>query len=163
MRKFPYFKTPAICDDGSPAPLPLRNRVSRRVRFEEVDSLSIVWHGHYSSYFEDGRVAFGRQFGLHYIDMKQANIIAPVKNMHIDYIKPLYFDEECTIETCLHWSDASRLNFCYYIYNSEDVIVTKASTIQLFLNFEGALYMAKPTFYANFCDAWRQGKLTSCM
>ena len=35
------------------APPPLRVDVGRKVRFEEVDSMGIVWHGHYASYFED--------------------------------------------------------------------------------------------------------------
>lgn len=46
----------------------LVNKTSLRVRFSEVDSMQIVWHGEYVRYFEDGREAFGREFaGLGYM------------------------------------------------------------------------------------------------
>ena len=37
----------------------LTDRTSFQVRFSEVDSMKIVWHGEYIRYFEDGREAFG--------------------------------------------------------------------------------------------------------
>lgn len=40
----------------------LVGKTSLRVRFSEVDSMQIVWHGEYVRYFEDGREAFGREF-----------------------------------------------------------------------------------------------------
>ena len=47
----------------------LVGKTSLRVRFSEVDSMQIVWHGEYVRYFEDGREAFGREFaGLGYMD-----------------------------------------------------------------------------------------------
>ena len=36
------------------------------IRFSEVDSMHIVWHGSYALYFEDAREEFGRVFGLSY-------------------------------------------------------------------------------------------------
>lgn len=30
------------------------------VRFSEVDSMNVVWHGSYPLYFEDAREAFGK-------------------------------------------------------------------------------------------------------
>ena len=37
------------------------------VRFSEVDSLRVVWHGNYLLYFELGREAFGKQYDLEYL------------------------------------------------------------------------------------------------
>ena len=37
----------------------LTNRTTLRVRFSEVDSMEVVWHGEYVRYMEDGREAFG--------------------------------------------------------------------------------------------------------
>lgn len=140
-----------------PVPASLSFSTTRRIRFEEVDPLNIVWHGRYPSYLEDGRVAFGKKYSLHYLDMQKANFVTPIKEMHIDYIKPLYFDEKCTIQTTLHWSDAARLNFSYQIYNDQNELVTRASTVQLFLSLEGTLFMAKPDYYAQFCECWKNG------
>ncbi len=41
----------------------LTNRTTFRVRFSEIDSMQIVWHGEYVRYFEDGREAFGNWNG----------------------------------------------------------------------------------------------------
>ena len=39
------------------------------IRFSEVDSMKVVWHGAYMLYFEDAREEFGRQFQLEYIQL----------------------------------------------------------------------------------------------
>ncbi len=45
----------------------LTNRTTFRVRFSEIDSMQIVWHGEYVRYFEDGRESFWQTvwFGLY--------------------------------------------------------------------------------------------------
>ena len=47
----------------------LKETTNIRVRFNETDPLGIVWHGNYLKYFEDGREAFGKEFGMEYLDM----------------------------------------------------------------------------------------------
>ena len=42
----------------------LINSCKVKVRFSEVDSMAVVWHGNYVKYLEDGREAFGLQFGV---------------------------------------------------------------------------------------------------
>ena len=37
------------------------------IRFSEVDSMNVVWHGSYPLYFEDAREEFGRKYGLGYM------------------------------------------------------------------------------------------------
>lgn len=37
------------------------------IRFSEVDSMNVVWHGSYPLYFEDAREAFGEKYGLEYM------------------------------------------------------------------------------------------------
>ena len=36
------------------------------IRFSEVDSMNVVWHGSYPLYFEDAREKFGEDYGLDY-------------------------------------------------------------------------------------------------
>ena len=42
----------------------LSESIKIRVRFSEVDSIRMVWHGNYVTYLEDAREAFGRKYGL---------------------------------------------------------------------------------------------------
>ena len=68
----------------------LVNKTSLRVRFSEVDSMQIVWHGEYVRYFEDGREAFGREFaGLGYMDIYASGYTAPIVELHLQYRKPV--------------------------------------------------------------------------
>ena len=108
MRK-PYFKPVP----GSPAPL--RAVVKRQVRFEEVDPMGIVWHGRYAGYFEDSRVALGHKYGISYSDFIRQRTPAPVRQMCIEYLAPLFFEDDMEIEAILHWSEAARMGFEYRI------------------------------------------------
>jgi acyl-CoA thioester hydrolase len=177
MRK-PYF--PIVKN----APAPLCLTVQRRVRFEEVDSMGIVWHGCYPSYFEDGRVALGRRYGISYSDFIREHTPVPVRQLQIDYHRPLRFDEEFEVRTTLHWSDAARINFEYEIHtvpptHSPDArkrsapsgrgssgpragqgqLVCTGCTVQLMLNRDFEVLLAPPPFFAAFLAKWKQGEL----
>ena len=150
MRKS-YFRTEA----GQPAPL--RYKVKRRVRFEEVDPLQIVWHGRYPSYFEDARVALCEKFGIGYLTLYNNGILAPIKKMHIDYHLPLNFQDEFEIDALLHWSEAARINMEFVITHNGD-IASSGYTVQLMLDYDQNLFMLKPHFYKDFCDRWKAGE-----
>ncbi len=65
----------------------LINTIKIRIRFSEVDSLKVVWHGHYLKYFEDGREAFGRQYGIGYMDFFANGIIVPLVHVELNFKK----------------------------------------------------------------------------
>ena len=94
-------------------PLPLRLAVKRLVRFEEVDSIGIVWHGRYPGYFEEARVALGHKYGISYSDFINRRIPVPIRQMSVDYLEPLFFEDEIEIEAILHWTEAAKMNFEY--------------------------------------------------
>lgn len=153
MRK-PYF--PRQAD----APEPLRMTVARTVRFEEVDPLSIVWHGRYPSYFEDGRVLLGERYGIGYMDFYDNGILAPIKQMHVDYHRPLHFREEFTIEAILHWSEAARLNHEFILRDSGEQVATTGYTVQMMMDPDKNILLVPPEFYQQFLERWRNGELT---
>ena len=157
-RNAPYFKTVPLCN-GQEGPPPLCCSVERDVRFEEVDSLGIVWHGRYPSYFEDGRVALGNKYGIGYLDIHAAGFVVPVKQIGIDYIAPLRFGERCRISTSLHWTEASRLNFSYSITDTMGSLIATGFTVQLFMTIDLELCIIRPEFYLAFCDKWLSGTL----
>lgn len=140
------------------APPPLVAEIRRKVRFEEVDALGIVWHGRYPSYMEDGRMAFGEKFGMGYLDMYREKFLAPVVQMHIDYHSPLVFGEEFTITASLHWAEAVRMNFQYQIAAEGGRIAASGYTVQLLLNIERELLMIRPPFVEEFCARWKENR-----
>lgn len=137
-------------------PLPLTASVDRRVRFEEVDPLSIVWHGRYPSYFEDGRMAFGGKYGLDYLNMYKEDFIAPIVQLHIDYHNPLFFQEDFTIVTSLHWTEAVKLNFSYKIIKQPDQqIIATGYTVQILTNLNKELLLVRPEYLEHFFERWK--------
>ena len=152
MRK-PYFRP----QEG--APKPLRCTAERVVHFEEVDALGIVWHGRYPSYFEDGRVLLGEKFGIGYMDFYAQEIVSPIKQMHVDYQRPLRFGETFTIEALLHWSDAARLNHEFILRNAAGEITTTGYTVQLMMDQEDNVLMVSPPFYEGFRQRWQAGEI----
>lgn len=153
MRKKAYFHS----REG--APEPLRCRVERIVRFEEVDPLGIVWHGRYPSYFEDGRVLLGEQYGIGYMDFYRQGIVAPIKQMHADYHRPLRFGDPFTIEAILHWTDATRLNHEFVLRNAAGEVTTTGYSVQLLMDEQGDVLMLPPAFYEQFRQRWLNGEL----
>ncbi len=139
------------------APPPLVVRTERRVRFEEVDVLGMVWHGRYPSYFEDGRIAFGDKYGMSYQKFIEEKTVAPVVQMHFDYKQPLRFDETFVIETALHWAEAARLNFTYKLFNSKSELVASGYSVQLFTNSDGEMLLFTPQWLKDFQRNWKEG------
>lgn len=144
-----YFK---VEEDGPGA---LTAITERRVRFEEVDALGMVWHGRYASYFEDGRIAFGDKYGLTYQAFIEHKTVAPVVQMHVDFKLSLRFDEVMSIQTRLHWAEAVRLNFDYIIYNAEGEVAASGYTVQLFTEPNGNVMFVAPDWFADFKTKWQ--------
>ena len=64
----------------------LVDRKTITVRFSEVDSMMVVWHGEYIRYFEDGRESFGKHYdGLKYMDIFNSGYLAPMVDLNCQY------------------------------------------------------------------------------
>ena len=150
---FPKYYFTSNPDD----PSPLIAETARRVRFEEVDALDMVWHGRYPSYFEDGRRAFGDRYGLTYPAFRENNVKAPIVQMHFDFKAPLRFDETMRIETTLHWCDAVRLNFSYRILKHGGKLAATGYTVQLLIDLKDTVLLIAPEWLHEFRKNWRNG------
>ncbi len=150
----PYFTSRG--DD----PAPLRAETQRRVRFEEVDSIGIVWHGRYASYFEDARDALGERYGIAYMDFYTNGILVPIRKLHADFHRPLRLREEVTVEAALHYSEAARINYSFVVRDSAGKVATTGYSVQMMLDTDLNLCMLPPAFYAEFLRRWKQGEVS---
>jgi acyl-CoA thioester hydrolase len=123
------------------------------IRFNEVDVLGIVWHGHYIKYFEDGREDFGRKYGLGYMDFYRKGFLVPIVSIQCDYKRPLVYGDELTIRTIYEPSDAAKLIFHYFIYrNNEKELVAQGKSVQVFLSAnDQQLQIINPPFF----ESWK--------
>ncbi|WP_367915444.1 acyl-CoA thioesterase [Leadbetterella sp. DM7] len=123
-----------------------------RVRFNETDPLGIVWHGNYIKYFEDGREAFGRKYGISYLDVQAAGYTTPIVRTVCEHKLPLRYGETGRIETALVDSPAAKMIFLFTIYNSNNEVVCTGETTQVFVDAAGELSLAYPGFF----QRWRE-------
>lgn len=121
--------------------------------------MGIVWHGRYPGYFEDARVALGSRYGIGYEDFIRHGIPAPIRRLQVDYLAPLRFQQEFSIEALLHWSDAARLDFEFVIRAADGAPAATGSSIQLMLDSSGALLLVPPPFVLAVRERWRAGTL----
>jgi acyl-CoA thioester hydrolase len=146
--------------DGTGAPPPLKASAIRTVRFQEVDLMGVVWHGRYPEYFEDGRCAVGEAYGLDYPDFYREGIQAPIVKFEIEYGHPLLPGDVFRVETSLLWSEAVRLDHVYEIIRqSDERVMARGSTVQLFLDTDNKLLMVWPEYFQQLRERWKSGEL----
>lgn len=123
-----------------------------RVRFNETDPLGIVWHGHYITYFEDGREAFGRHHGISYLDVFDSGFSTPIVKSICEHKLSLRYGDVARIETTIVDTPAAKMIFRYKIFDSKNEIACTGETIQVFLDKEGELMLTNPPFY----EEWKR-------
>jgi len=147
---------------GAGMPLPRGMRTGRpyleetttaRVRFHEVDSLRIVWHGHYVTYFEDARRAFGRRYGIDYPAFIEHNVAAPVVNLWLDFKQPARLNDELAVTARLLQPTSAKIEFDYEIHRGRQLLVT-GGTVQVFTKPDGELLLAPPLFVQELYRQW---------
>jgi acyl-CoA thioester hydrolase len=80
-----------------------------RVRYAETDRMGVAYNSHYLTWFEVGRIEFLRGIGHPYGDMERRGFLLPVVEAGVKYLKPAFFDDVLTIETCLGQQPGARL------------------------------------------------------
>ena len=123
------------------------------VRFSEVDSMGIVWHGSYALYFEDAREAFGKKYGLDYLDIFGNDYYAPLVDLQFNYKKPLIFGQKARVDISFRNTEAAKIIFDYEIYDLKDgSLVTIGTSTQVFLDKQYKLVWINPPFY----EEWKR-------
>ena len=144
--------------EGPPPARPspcLEEQTTLRVRFSEVDALRIVWHGHYANYFEEGRRAFGRRYGVDYTVFLEHNVAVPVVQLHVDYFAPARLADTLEVKTRLLKSEAAKLIFEYEIRRQgQEPLLASGTTVQVFTNDKGQLLLTWPLFMQERLKAW---------
>lgn len=126
------------------------------VKFSEADPLGIVWHGHYIRYFEDGREAFGEQYGLKYLDFYRNNIVVPIVSIKCDYKRILRYGHKIRLETTYEDTPAAKLLFHYSIWDLDtDEQVATGSSMQVFMEKDSMeLMLTLPQFMTDWKGKW---------
>ncbi|MDT8447408.1 MAG: thioesterase family protein [bacterium] len=102
--------------------------VTGEVPFHDVDSMSIVWHGHYFKYFELARTALMRQLNYDTPEMIASGYSWPVVESHCQYRHPLRLGQSFEVRAEVSGYE-SRLEISYQIHSAGQ-LVAKGFTAQ---------------------------------
>lgn len=125
------------------------------IRFSEVDSMNIVWHGSYPLYFEDAREEFGKQFGLSYMTIFSNGYYAPLVELSFKYKKPLVYEMQPTIVITYVPTEAAKIVFDYEIIDERDgSVYATGRSVQVFMDRDYQLVWENPQFYQDWKKQW---------
>lgn len=126
-----------------------------KIRFSEVDSMNIVWHGSYPLYFEDAREAFGQKYDLSYMKIFSNGYYAPLVEMSFKYKKPLVYESKPTIVITYIPTESAKIVFEYEIIDEKDgTVYATGRTVQVFMDRDFQLVWENPEFYKQWKEKW---------
>jgi acyl-CoA thioester hydrolase len=107
-----------------------------RVRYAEADRMGYVYYGNYATYFESARTEMLRSLGFTYKQWEDSGIKLPVREMHIRYHSPAYYDDLLTVRTIIRELPAARIRFFHEIFNEKGEIICTGNLDLVFVNSE---------------------------
>ncbi len=99
--------------------------------FFDVDSMDIVWHGHYVKYLELARCALLEKYDYGYAQMRASGYGWPVVDLRLKYVRPAQFNQPLLVRAeIVEWEN--RLKLAYLIRDkATGAKVNAASSIQV--------------------------------
>lgn len=133
----------------------LTARKQLNIRFSEVDSMNIVWHGSYPLYFEDAREQFGAEFGLGYMTIFGNGYYAPLVELSFKYKKPIVYEMQPVIEITYVPTESAKIVFEYKILDEKDgSVLATGKSVQVFMDSNYELVWDNPQFYQDWKKKW---------
>lgn len=115
-----------------------------KVRFNEVDSYQVVWHGHYVAWFEKGRNELAARFGLDPEELKEIGLMAPVVDLSCQFKLPACYGDAVVVQTTMQRCETAKLIFHYTVMRNKDVLA-EGSTTHILTDLKGTmLYQIPP-------------------
>ncbi|NER61410.1 acyl-CoA thioesterase [Pseudomonas sp. MAFF212428] len=101
------------------------------VPFFDVDSMHVVWHGHYVKYLEVARCALLDHLGHNYQQMQAAGFAWPVIDLQLRYMRGATFGQRLNVRASLvEWENRLKINYLISDLATGERM-TRASTVQV--------------------------------
>jgi len=133
-----------------------------KVPFYDVDSMRIVWHGHYVKYIEDARCELLDKLGYNYLAMEESGYIWPIVDMRLKYVASAKFAGTIRVYAFLVEYE-SRMKIAYEIYDlATGTVLNKAHTVQVAVDIESEeMQYESPDVFINKVTAQLSSKQLS--
>lgn len=128
----------------------LQAEVEMLVPFFDVDSMDVVWHGHYVKYFEVARCALLERIGHNYQQMREAGYAWPIIDVQLRYMRGARFNQRIVVRADLvEWENRLKIN--YLIRDAETAErMTRGSTVQVAVEIaSGEMLLASPRVFVD--------------
>ena len=133
----------------------LSEEIEFKIRFSEVDSMNVVWHGSYPLYFEDAREAFGKKYDFGYMLIFDSGYYAPLVDLEFHYRKPIVYGMRPRIKITYRPTESAKIVFDYKIYDSNDgSLLASGRSTQVFMDKDYKLVLYNPPFYEERKKRW---------
>ena len=101
------------------------------VPFFDVDSMHVVWHGHYVKYLEVARCALLDHLGHNYTQMLESGYAWPVIDLQLRYVRGAVFGQTIVVRANLvEWESRLKINYLISDLASGERL-TRASSVQV--------------------------------
>jgi len=140
------------------------HRTEIAVRFREVDSYGIVWHGHYLDWMETARHAYAAAFGLDIADFQRRGMRFPMLECRLDYRNAARLGDRILVDVRLAEEPRRAIAFDYDVRRAADgLVLARARTVQVVQGEDGGLLLRWPPVLDAVLDAMRsdQGSLAA--
>ncbi len=109
-----------------------------RVRYEETDTMGVVYYAKFLVWMEVGRVSLLRDIGFGYSEWVKREIEFPVVQAHADYSASARFDDEVLVKTRIARVGNSSIRFENEIYKVPEMkLLCTGHTVHALLNKKG--------------------------
>jgi acyl-CoA thioester hydrolase len=109
----------------------LQAEIEFTVPFFDVDSMEVVWHGHYVKYLEVARCALLDKLGHNYQQMRASGYAWPIIDLQLRYVRGAQFGQQIKVQANLiEWQNRLKINYLISDANSGERL-TRASSVQV--------------------------------
>lgn len=118
------------------------------VPFFDVDSMEVVWHGHYVKYLEIARCALLDALGHGYVRMKDTGYAWPIIDLQLRYSRAARFGQALIVRAELvEWQNRLKIHYTLSDAASGERL-TRASTIQVAVRLaDGEMQLVSPSVF----------------
>ncbi len=120
------------------------------VPFFDIDTMNVVWHGHYVKYLEVARCALLDKIGHNYTQMLESGYAWPVIDMQLRYVRGAVFGQTINVRASLvEWENRLKVNYLITDLASGERL-TRASTVQVAVEVASReMQLASPKVFTN--------------
>ena len=120
------------------------------VPFFDVDTMNVVWHGHYVKYLEVARCALLDKIGHNYSAMSDSGYAWPVIDLQLRYVRGAVFGQKLNVRANLvEWENRLKINYLISDVETGERL-TRAVSVQVAVSMHNReMQLASPKVFTD--------------